>query len=29
MGKCFNQLEFNNEEHPVGVQLEVQMLMTL
>ena len=20
-GKCFNQLEFNNEEHPVGVQL--------
>ena len=20
-GKCFNQLDFNNEEHPVGVQL--------
>ena len=20
-GKCFDQLEFNNEEHPVGVQL--------
>ena len=20
-GKCFDQLEFNKEEHPVGVQL--------
>ena len=20
-GKCFNQLDFNKEEHPVGVQL--------
>ena len=28
-GKCFEQLEFNNEEHPVGVQLEVQTLMIL
>ena len=28
-GKCFDQLEFNKEEHPVGVQLGGSNVMIL